>query len=82
MTNSDAGGCDRFETKDELLDWIDDYCDYAISSYRDSTAKYPDGSGLQKAQKMRGIQNDLKSGEISFKEALERYDRELVTDND
>jgi len=77
-----TGETDRWETEEELIEWINDFCDYVVSSYRDSAAKYPDGSDLAKAQKARGIQNDIKSGEISFEEALERYHRELRTGTD
>ena len=73
---------ERWDSKDEFVEWLDRFCDYVVSSYRDSTAKYSDGGDIQKAQKARGIQNDLKSGDISFKEALERYDRELRTETE
>jgi len=81
MNESDqsSDGTESWESEEEFIQWLDDFCDYVVARYENSTAKYPDGSNIHKAQKSRGIQNDLKSGTISFQEAVERYNREVVT---
>ena len=73
-----TGGSERWASEEEFLDWIDDYCDYVVGIGEQNTSTHD----ISNALKMRGIQNDLESGEISFQDALDRYERELVTDTD
>lgn len=68
---------DRWESEEEFLEWIDEYCDYVIATGARNTVR-----NISNALRMKRIQKDLKADEISFEEAQEQYKQELVIRDD